>query len=119
MEITSPLRGEIYDVKLDPTEGREIKKSRPSIVISSNAINKSADVVIVCPVTNPLGKGSPIHVLIPRGEAGLTKESIAHCGQIRAVDKIRLGGKYGSLSEERMKAVDEGLRNALNLREDL
>jgi len=110
-----PLRGDVYQVKFDPTEGNEIKKSRSAIIISNDAINRAANVVIVCPITASLGKGSPIHIQIPVGEAGLTKESVAHCGQIRAVDKSRLGAKFGALSPATMEQVNEGIRNTLRV----
>ena len=116
MEMIKPLRGEVYQVRLEPAEGNETKKYRPAVVISSDAINKASDVVIICPITNPIGKGSPIHILIAKGEGGLTKDGIAHCGQIRAIDKTRLGAELGTLHEETMRKIDMGLRNALHLR---
>ena len=36
-------RGEIYWVRLDPTEGSEIKKTRPCVVLSVNPINSALD----------------------------------------------------------------------------
>lgn len=111
----SHLRGEIYHVKFDPSEGSEMKKSRPALIVSDNVINKAASIVIVCPITNARDKTSAIHIFIPKGEGGLTKDSVAHCGQLRAIDKNRLGTKYGSLSAKRMSEIDIGLRFALAL----
>lgn len=39
----SPKRGEIWQVNLDPTVGAEIQKSRPAIVISSDAVGAFAN----------------------------------------------------------------------------
>ncbi len=36
----SPKRGEIWLVNLEPTIGAEIKKTRPTIIISSDVIGK-------------------------------------------------------------------------------
>jgi mRNA interferase MazF len=112
MQVT---RGEIYWVNLDPTVGSEMKKLRPAIVVSADAINNAASVVMVVPVTDATGKTSPVHIEIPQGEGGLKKESVAHCGQLRAIDKARLAGRLGQLSLERLEEVSQGLRDALNL----
>jgi mRNA interferase MazF len=109
------FRGDVHYVDLDPTKGSEIKKSRRCVVVSNDAINFNASVVIICPITDHYGKNSPIHIPIPENEGGLTKLSIAHCGQIRAVDKSRLEPKSGSLSLETMAEITKGIALAMNL----
>lgn len=47
-----PRRGEIYWVRLDPTVGTEIAKTRPAVIISSDNGNEHADRVIVAPITS-------------------------------------------------------------------
>ena len=47
---TTPKRGEIWRVNLDPTIGAEIKKIRPVIVISSDAVGK-LPLKLVVPIT--------------------------------------------------------------------
>jgi len=39
--MSSPQRGDIYWINLDPTIGAEIKKTRPCVIISPNAANRS------------------------------------------------------------------------------
>jgi mRNA interferase MazF len=109
------LRGEIYQVDLDPVRGSEIRKKRPAVIVSSDAINRSAAVVIVCPLTDHDNKFSPIHIEIPGGEGGLSKGSVAHCGQVRAIDKERLGNKLGSIDRFRMAQISKGLKIALDI----
>lgn len=110
------LRGEIYYVDLEPTKGSEMQKSRrPCVVVSNNAINQSSDVVIICPITGSYNKFSPIHIKVQSGEGGLTKESVVHCGQIRAIDKSRMGSKLGELNQKLMDDVNNGICNTLNL----
>ena len=108
-------RGEIYKVNLDPTVGSEMKKTRPALVVSADSINKASSVVIVCPITGSQGKSSPIHVELPAGEAGLTKDSVVHCGQVRSVDAQRLGERLGELDRQTMAKVGKGLRDAMSL----
>jgi mRNA interferase MazF len=47
--MSSPQRGDIYWINLDPTIGAEIKKTRPCVIISPNAANRSGPLVIVAP----------------------------------------------------------------------
>ena len=108
-------RGEIYQVNLDPTIGSEMKKSRPAVVVSADSINKASSVVVVCPIIDSFGKSSPIHIEVPEGEGGLTKDSVVHCGQFRSVDIQRLGERLGELDRHIMAKVSKGLRDALGL----
>ena len=83
---------EVYQVNLDPTIGAEIKKSRPAVIISPNAMNKHLNTVIVAPLTHTI-KGYPSRVICQfrnqQGELALD--------QMRAVDKLRLKKKLGSV----------------------
>lgn len=46
------LRGEIWEVNLNPREGREQKGIRPCLVVSTDGMNRSRfGTVIVCPIT--------------------------------------------------------------------
>ena len=53
MTISSanPKRGEVWLVNLDPTIGAEIKKKRPAVVVSSDAIG-ILPIKLIAPVTN-------------------------------------------------------------------
>ncbi len=44
-------RFDVYLVNLDPTEGKEIKKTRPCLIISPNEMNRFVSTVIVAPMT--------------------------------------------------------------------
>jgi mRNA interferase MazF len=89
---------DIYLVKLDPAFGAEIKKSRPAVVISPDAINKNLQTVIVAPLTHS-AKYYPSRVLSNfNDEPG----QIA-LDQIRAVDKRRLTKKLGRIDASTVK----------------
>ena len=47
----TPKRGEIWLVNFDPTIGAEIRKSRPAVVISSNAVGK-LPIKLIAPITD-------------------------------------------------------------------
>ena len=57
----------------------------------------------------------PIHVVIPKGEGGLTKESVVMCNQIRCVDEARIGKTRGHVSPVTMTKVDQALKVSLGL----
>ncbi len=106
-------KGEIHLVNLDPTIGAEIQKLRPAVVVSNNVLNDNSPVVVVCPITDSTGKKSPIHIVLPKNEGGLKKESVAHCGQLRTVDKSRLYEKLGNLSSKKMSEIETGIKYVL------
>jgi mRNA interferase MazF len=83
---------DVYQVNLDPTIGAEIKKSRPAVILSPNAMNKHLETVIVAPLTHSV-KGYPSRVISHfKNQAG---EIVLD--QLRAVDKLRLSKKLGTV----------------------
>ena len=108
-------RGDIFWANLDPTIGVEIKKTRPVVVVSNNVINQRSQLVIVLPLTTNIAHLSPSHVLIPRGEGGLSQDSKVLTEQIRAMDKERLTGKVGALSELFLRLIEQAIRNSLDM----
>ena len=70
-------RGDIYDARLNPTEGSEQAGVRPVIVVTRDAINRYSSVVVVVPLTSATNvkRSYPNNVDIPAGEGGLTAES--------------------------------------------
>jgi mRNA interferase MazF len=109
-------RGEVYEVYPDPSVGREIEKKRPCVIVSSNIINNSSPLAVVVPLTDASGKLSDIlHVDVPRKEGGLSKDSLALCDQVKAIDQMRIDQKLGNLQPDTMAKIDKGLRQVLAL----
>lgn len=86
-------RFDVYLVSLDPTKGREIRKTRPCVVISPNEMNRYISTVIVAPMTS---KGNSYPTRIPCQFQGAQGQVILD--QIRTIDKTRFVKKLGSLS---------------------
>ena len=112
-----PKRGEIYLTALDPSIGREIRKTRPALVIQNDTSNRYGAVTMVAPITStvrlPL---SPLHVLLAADPAtGLTVASVAVFNQIRAVDRRRLLKKLGQVDALILLQVDEAIKAAFGL----
>ena len=93
-------RFEVYLINLDPTVGREIKKTRPCLVISPDEMNRHIATVIVAPMTTQ-GRAYPTRISCKfQGKNG---EIILD--QIRTVDKTRLVKKLGTINAVTQKAV--------------
>jgi mRNA interferase MazF len=104
-------RGEIWWVHLDPTQGGEIRKTRPAVVLTADALNRARRTVVVVPLSTGPQPRPPIVVAVP--SAG--QRSVAVCDQVRAVDKRRLHRSEGRLAAADLRAIEDGLRRVLEL----
>lgn len=85
-------RFEVYLVTLDPTIGREIRKTRPCVVISPDEINHHIRTVIVAPMTTR-GQAYPTRVACRFGG----KSGQVVLDQIQTLDQTRLTKRLGRL----------------------
>ena len=110
-------RGDVLEINLDPSVGREYMKTRPCLVVQSDLINRHSETAIVAPITGAENVKSvgPTYVRIAKGEAGLPKESLIVCHQLRTVDESRFGRIYGQVKPETMQLVEQAIRIVLEL----
>ena len=85
---------------LDPTVGSEIKKSRPCVIVSPPELNEHLRTVIVAPMTS---KGFVAPFRVPVTHAA--KKGLIVLDQIRAVDKIRLVKRVGTINSKTLSTV--------------
>ncbi len=104
-------RGDIYWVNLEPTQGAEIRKKRPCVVVSATPINRARHTVVVVPLSTEAKPHPPIAIPVEC----LGRQAVAICDQIRAVDKTRLLKLEGYLSITDLEALDEGIKQVLSL----
>jgi mRNA interferase MazF len=93
-------RGEIWLVNLDPTIGSEIKKTRPCVVVSPAEMHDHLRTVLVAPMTTA-DRPAPFRI----GGSHAGKKGLILLDQVRAVDKIRLAKKLGSVSSKTLAAT--------------
>jgi mRNA interferase MazF len=93
-------RFEVYLVRLDPTEGREIRKTRPCLVISPNEMNRHIGTVIVAPMTTQ-GREYPTRIPVRFQR----KSGQIILDQIRTVDKMRLVKRLGKIDDATAQKV--------------
>lgn len=110
MEMT-PERGEIWWVAPDPALGSEIRKTRPCVVMSVKVLNERRRTVIVVPLSSSPQASPPI--LIPISCDG--QPAVAVSDQIRAVAKERLRSRLAAVTMEEMAALEDGLRQIMQL----
>ena len=88
-------RGEIYWACLDPTEGSEMSKTRPCVIVSRDELNTALPIAVVCPITSSVRPKwrSRLQIRCDNRKADVCAE------QIRTISKARLGKKLGTLSK--------------------
>jgi mRNA interferase MazF len=97
-------RFDILLISLDPTQGHEIKKTRPCLVVSPDEMNASISTVIIAPMTSK-GRGYPTRVACTF--QGVHGQIVLD--QIRTVDKARFVKKLGRISSHTQEKVLDGL----------
>jgi len=110
-------RGDIYWVNFSPGKGSEPLGRRPGLVVQCDALNDSKiNTVIMLAITSTLKFGElPGNITLRKGEANMPKTCVINVTQIKSVDKASLLEKIGSLSNEKMEAVTEGLKLVMEL----
>lgn len=97
-------RFDVFLVRLDPTEGHELRKTRPAMVISPNEMNRHIRTVLIAPMTTA-SKSYPTRIpVVFQGKGG----QIA-LDQMRAVDQARLLRRLGRINEPTASQVLETL----------
>ncbi len=98
-------RGEVHLVRLDPTLGSEIRKTRPCLVVSPDELNQHLRTVIVAPMTTA-GLAYPWRVPCRfQRRAGFVV-----LDQLRTVDRARLIRRLGRLTPEAVAEVLQRLQ---------
>lgn len=110
-------RGEVWEVNLDPTIGAEIKKIRPCVIVSRDALAR-LPLKIIVPLTEWKEEfaRAPWHVLVEATpQNGLSKKTSADTYQVRSISEERLITRLGELSSQVMEEINEGLVLSLAL----
>ncbi len=96
----APRLDEVWLVSLDPTQGAEIQKTRPCLVVSPDEANRHLRTVIVAPMTTVVRPYPTRVALTFQGKQGQVA-----LDQLRAIDRQRLVRKLGKISPKTAAAV--------------
>ena len=97
---TPVRRGMVFRVTLHPTRGREIRKTRPCVVVSPDELNARLGSYIVAPLTT----GShPYPFRVPCRFDG--RDGHVVLDQLSTVDHARLGDALGTLTPTTQRKI--------------
>ncbi len=110
-------RGEVWLADLNPTRGTEPGKTRPVLIVQSQALlDADHPSTLIVPLTTHLVEGAePLRLRVPAAE-NLRQESDLLLDQLRAIDNRRLRhGPLLRLSSTVMDRVNQSLREVLDV----
>ena len=107
--------GDIHWVDLPAADGREQRGRRPAIVLQDDSYGGELPVVLVAPRTTARStvRFAGTTLVRPTSENGLTQESVVLMFQLRAIDRRRIQGRIGAVSEEVLEVMFEVLGKLL------
>jgi mRNA interferase MazF len=107
--------GEVWLVNFEPQIGQEIKKTRPAIIVNSDALGV-LPLKVVVPLTDGLKQQQTwMAKFSPSQKNGLSKTSFADCFQVKSLSEKRFVKKIGVLTEAEMADVKICLAKVLEL----
>lgn len=99
-------------MSLDPTQGAEIKKTRPCVVLTHDTLNQLRRTVVVIPLSTAAKPHPPITVPVTcQGQS-----AVAVIDQIRAVAKHRLKSKLETMTSNDLAAIGRAISTILEIR---
>jgi mRNA interferase MazF len=105
-------RGEVWWVSLDPTQGAEIRKTRPCVVLTHDTLNQFRRTVVVIPLSTAAKPHAPITVPVTcQG-----RPAVAVVDQIRAVARHRLKSKLEKMTAADLTAICRAISTILEIR---
>jgi mRNA interferase MazF len=105
-------RGEVWWVSLDPTQGSEIRKTRPCVVLTHDTLNRLRRTVVVVPLSTTAKPHPPITVQVTcQGQP-----VVAVIDQVRAVTKHRLKSKIEAMTSDDQSAISRAISTILEIR---
>jgi mRNA interferase MazF len=92
-------------VAFDPAVGREIRKTRPAAIVSTDPANRELNRVQVVPLTSNVGRLYPSEAYVTLQN----EQRKAMADQIATVSKLRLRDRIGRLGRDDMAAIGRAI----------
>lgn len=109
-------RGDIVWADFGDTIGSEQGGIRPAVVIQNEKGNQHSPCLIVAIMTSKDKKPMITHVSVnPSSETGLKRPTTTMMEQIRTIDKSRILGWSGKLSDRMMECIDKAIAVSFGL----
>ena len=105
-------RGEVWWVSLDPTQGAEIRKTRPCVVLTHDTLNQLRSTVVVVPLSTAARSHPPVTVPVTcRG-----RTVVAVVDQLRAVARHRLQSRLEVMAPSDLSSICRAVATILEIR---
>jgi mRNA interferase MazF len=112
-------RGDVFWADLAPRSESEQTGRRPVVVISHDGFNEAPGwrSLIVVPVSTSATQAQrgPTAVPLVAGAGGLRRAGVALCHQVTTLDRAKLTQRLGTLRQDALARVEDGLRATLDL----
>lgn len=112
-------RGDVFWADLAPRSGSEQTGRRPVIIVSNDGFNRvdawRSIVVVPLSTSTAQRRRGPTAIAVPKGIAGLRRETVALCHRVTTLDRAKLVARVGELPHSLQERVNDGLRAALAL----
>lgn len=106
------LRGSVYWVDLEPTAGSQQRGRRPCIILTVDPINAVRRTVGVVPLSSSPQVAEPIVIAVK----SIGPQTVAICDQLRAVDKRKIEGLIGTVTDDELALVEESVKAVFGLK---
>lgn len=85
--MSTPERGDIWQVNLDPISGKEQRGTRPVLVVTRAALNASR-LTVICPISQGALQSRFAGFAASLMGAGTVTQGVVMCNQPRTVDLV-------------------------------
>ena len=102
-----PARGEVWWIRFDPSDGSEVQKTRPAVVVNVASVGR-LPLRIVVPTTGWDQKWATVPWLVYLKKTtrnGLDKDSAADCFQVKSVSLGRFVSRVGVLAADEIEQI--------------
>lgn len=112
-------RGDVFWAELAPRSGSEQMGRRAVVIVSHDGFNEAPGwrSLIVVPVSTSTTQAQrgPTAVPLVEGAGGLRRAGVALCHQVTTLDRAKLTRRLGTLRQDALARIEDGLRAALDL----
>lgn len=104
-------RGQVWWVEFGEPRGSEPGYRHPALILQRDEVNASRlATVVVCVLTsNKVLADAPGNTLLPKRFTGLRKDSVANASQLATVNKADLRTLAGTVPQQLLGRVSEGV----------